>query len=324
MFYHVKRLQYFTPPQQPDPIYAKKVQELVGGVFGEMTVMMQYLFQGWNCRGPAKYRDMLLDIGTEEIGHVEMLATMIAHLLEKAPLKLQEDAAKDPVIGAVMGGSKPEDAMMEIMAAAMNPQHLIVSGLGATPTDSVGFPWNGRFIIASGNLLADFRSNLHAESQGRLQAVRMYEMSNDPGVKDTLSFMIARDTMHQNQWLAAIEDLQREGLETTPVPSSFPLELEKREYAYQLWNHSEGGESAQGRWAQGPSMDGKGEFQYVANPQPLGPQPEPPQPDPRLHGTPKSQAMQQTSQEGTNPVQGITQAVEGAAETIKRTIIGGE
>jgi Mn-containing catalase len=49
-----------------------------------MSVMIQYLFQGWNCRGPAKYRDMILDIATEEIGHVEMLATMVARLLEGA------------------------------------------------------------------------------------------------------------------------------------------------------------------------------------------------------------------------------------------------
>lgn len=284
MFYHKKQLQYFTPPENPDPVYAKKIQELIGGTFGEMTVMMQYLFQGWNCRGPAKYKDMLLDVGTEEIGHIEMLATMIAHLLDKAPIKMQEDGAKDPVVGAVMGGTNPRD----VIAAAMNPQHAIVSGLGATASDSVGYPWNGRFIVASGNLLADFRSNLHAESQGRLQAVRMYEMSNDPGVKDTLSFMIARDTMHQNLWLAAIEDLQDSGLEDTPVPSSFPQELEKQEFSYQFWNHSEGTDSAEGRWAKGKSMDGKGEFQYVATPQPLGPEPQPPQPDPRLHGTAKT------------------------------------
>ncbi|NMG22446.1 manganese catalase family protein [Brasilonema bromeliae] len=306
MFYHTKKLQYFRPPEKPDAIYAKKIQELIGGVFGEMTVMMQYLFQGWNCRGPAKYRDMLLDIGTEEIGHVEMLATMIAHLLDKAPIKLQEDGAKDPVVGAVMGGSNTQNVITDIMGAAMNPQHAIVSGLGALPADSVGFPWNGRFIVASGNLLADFRSNLHAESQGRLQAVRMYEMSNDPGVKDTLSFMIARDTMHQNQWEAAIEDLKESGLESTPVPSSFPLELEKREFAYQFWNNSEGTESSEGRWAKGPSPDGKGEFQYVENPQPLGPEPLPPQSDPRLHGTP------------------LNKQAQGSADTlINRTTIGG-
>lgn len=281
MFYHKKPLQYYKRPEKPDAVYAKKIQELIGGTFGEMTVMMQYLFQGWNCRGPAKYRDMLLDVGTEEIGHIEMLATMIAHLLDKAPVSMQEEGFKDAVVGAVMGGNSPREAI----AASMNPQHAIVSGLGALPSDSVGYPWNGRYIVASGNLLADFRSNLHAESQGRLQAVRMYEMSDDAGVKDTLSFMIARDTMHQNLWLAAIEDLESSGMETTPVPSSFPQELEKSEFAYQFWNHSEGTESSEGRWAKGKSMDGKGEFEYVANPQPLGPEPVPPPPEPKLHGT---------------------------------------
>ena len=310
MFYHTKKLQYFKPPEKPDAVYAMKIQELIGGTFGEMTVMMQYLFQGWNCRGPAKYRDMLLDIGTEEIGHIEMLATMIAHLLDKAPIKLQEDGAKDAVVGAVMGGTNPRDV---IMAAAMNPQHAIVSGLGAMPADSVGFPWNGRFIVASGNLMADFRSNLHAESQGRLQAVRMYEMSDDAGVKDTLSFMIARDTMHQNQWLAALEDLKDSGLEDTPVPSSFPLELEKREFAYQFWNHSEGTESAEGRWAKGPSMDGKGEFEYIENPKPLGPEPEPPQPDSRLHGTPKVRdTTNETDGNDNNPLVAIKRIVTGS------------
>lgn len=281
MFYHDKRLQYFTPPERPDAIYAKKMQELIGGVFGEMTVMMQYLFQGWNCRGPAKYRDMLLDVGTEEIGHIEILSTMIAQLLDKAPLKMQEDGAKDPIVGAAMGGAN----LQEVIVASMNPQHTIFSGQGALPSDSVGYPWNGRFIAASGNLLADFRSNLHAESQGRLQAVRLYEMTDDPGVRDTLSFLIARDTMHQNQWLAAIEELQADGLEATPVPSDFPQDLEKSQHAYQFWNHSSGEESAEGRWAKGRSMDGKGEFEYVANPQPLGPEPKPPLPEPRLYST---------------------------------------
>lgn len=144
MFYHKKPLQYYKRPEKPDAVYAKKIQELIGGTFGEMTVMMQYLFQGWNCRGPAKYRDMLLDVGTEEIGHIEMLATMIAHLLDKAPVSMQEEGFKDAVVGAVMGGNSPRDAI----AASMNPQHAIVSGLGALPSDSVGYPWNGRYIVA--------------------------------------------------------------------------------------------------------------------------------------------------------------------------------
>lgn len=307
MFLHTKRLQYFTPPSKPDPIYAKKLQELIGGSMGEMTVMMQYLFQGWNCRGPAKYRDLLLDTGTEEIGHVEMLATMVAHLLDKAPVEMQEEGAKDPVVGAVMGGTNPRD----VIAAAMNPQHEIVSGQGAMPADSVGFPWNGRFIVASGNLLADFRSNLHAESQGLMQAVRLYEMTDDPGVRDHLSFMIARDTMHQNQWLAAIEELQSDGFEETVTPK-IAHEYGKKEYAYQFWNNSEGQESAEGRWAKGQSIDGKGQFEYVANPQAVGPIPEPPQPDPKLHATPATPAMQKTSDNGAKNF------VDSSVDTVKQ------
>jgi Mn-containing catalase len=98
--------------------------------------------------------------------------------------------------------------------------------------------------------------------------------------------------MHQNQWLAAIEELKADGLEDTPVPSSFPQELEKREVAYQFWNHSDGTESAQGRWAQGPSPDGKGQFEYVENPKPLGPEPLLPIPNPKLHGTPADRQAQ--------------------------------
>ncbi len=283
MFFRSKQLQYEAKPERPDPVYAKKLQELLGGQWGEISVMMTYLFQGWNCRAPEKYRDMILDIGTEEIAHVEMLATMIARLLESSPVETKEEAAKNTFVGAIMGDGDIEDVIL----AGMNPQHLIVSGLGATPTDSVGYPWNARYTIASGNLLSDFRFNVTAESQGRQQACRLYEMTDDPGVRDMLSFLIARDTMHQNQWLAAIEGLEADGLESTPAPQSFPQEREKSEVAYQYWNCSEGTESEQGRWAKGRSVDGKGEIEYVRDPRPMGPEPRLGQIDPRVHSTPR-------------------------------------
>ncbi|HEY8565578.1 MAG TPA: manganese catalase family protein [Beijerinckiaceae bacterium] len=259
MFFHRKELQYHAKPERPDPIFAKHLQEPLGGQWGEISVMMTYLFQGWSCRGPMKYRDMLLDIGSEEIGHVEMLATMIARLLETSPVETQEDMAKNSVIGAVMGGARVEDAII----AGMNPQHVIVSGSGPRPVDSAGNLWNAGFMTASGNLLADFRFNLTAESQGRLQVARLYNMTNDTGVRDMLAFLIARDTMHQNQWLAAIKELEEDGLESTPCPSNFPQELERQEVSYQFINASEGMESAEGRWAKGPSMDGRGQFTYT-------------------------------------------------------------
>ncbi|MBP3951212.1 manganese catalase family protein [Bacillus suaedae] len=257
MFYHVKNLQYNAKPTRPDAVYAKKLQEILGGHFGEISVAMQYLFQGWNSRGDEKYRDLLLATGTEELAHVEMLATMIARLLNDAPIGDQELAAKDPVIGAVLGG--------------MNPQHVIVSGLGSLPVDSAGNPWTASYIGASGNLLADFRANLTAESMGRLQAVRLYEMTTDPGVKDMLSWLIARDTMHQNQWYAAICELEEK--ENIVVPSTFPRSLEKQAVSYEYYDLSGGTASKEGRWAHGPSMDGLGQFQYVHNPEPFGKKP---------------------------------------------------
>ncbi|RYG45797.1 manganese catalase family protein, partial [bacterium] len=268
MFYHDKRLQYSAEPSRPDALYAKKLQEALGGQFGEISVMMQYLFQGWNCRGPAKYKDMLLCTATEEIGHVEMLANMIARLLDNAPAEAQEAAANQSVaVEAVMGGTRVDDA---IMNAAMNPQHFIANGLGAAPNDSVGFPWTARYIVSSGNIMADMRANVNAESQGRLQVARLYEMTEDPGIRDMFSFMLARDTMHQNQWLAAIEELKADGLDDVPTPMTIPLEAERRENAYQFFACSDGTDAKQGRWASGPTPDGKGEFSFVQPVEPMG------------------------------------------------------
>lgn len=116
-------MQFEVKVEAPDPVRAKQIQEALGGQFEEMTVMMQYLFQGWNCRGEEKYKDLLMGIGTEEIGHVEMLCHLIFQLLDGTSAETQENAAQDPVTAAIMGG--------------VNPQHLIVSGLGATPTNSI-------------------------------------------------------------------------------------------------------------------------------------------------------------------------------------------
>lgn len=298
MFFHVKELQFDARPDKPDALSAKRLQELLGGQLGETTVMMTYLMQGWSCRGPQKYKDMLLDIGTEEIAHVEMLATMIGRLLEKAPVDEQEDAVgKHPVVGAVMGGGNIQDTIL----AGMNPQHEIVSGQGATLKDSVGVPWSGAYIAASGNLLADFRFNLMAESQGNLQAARVYEMTEDTGVRRMLSFNLARDIMHQNQWQAAIEELRADGLGDFIVPPTLDLDRVMLSQAHTFWNLSQGTESQQGRWASGPTFDGLGEFHYVENPRPLGTDTgDLPPADPRLHGTPK-QAPAVPPTQGPNP-----------------------
>lgn len=271
MFLHTKHLQFEAKPEKPDPAYARKLQELIGGAYGEMTVTMQYLFQGWNCRMPGKYKDLIMDVATEEIGHVEMLAVMVARLLEGAPATATAKmAAADPVVGAVLGG--------------MDPQQAIVSGGGPLPADSNGYPWNGRYIVASGNLLADFRANVAAEAQGRVQTARLYHMTDDPGVRDMLKFNLARDTLHQNLWLKAIEELKADGLEDVVAPDDL-FDEEHAEHASAIWDLSQGTEGTTGGWASGTQPDGRHEFSYYLDPQPLGGPASGPPPDPRLYVT---------------------------------------
>lgn len=248
MYRHSSELQFHAKPERPDALFAAKLQELVGGQFGEMTVMMQYLWQGWNCRIPGKYKDMILDIGTEEIGHVEMLVTMMARLLEGAPSETQADAAAaNPALAAVLGGQ--------------NVQHAIVTGGAAMPTNSQGVPWNGGYIVASGNLLADFRHNVAAEAQSRLQTARVYGMTDDPGVKDMLQFNLARDTFHQQQWLLGIEQLVEDGLTDSGIENSRGDE-EKDFAARTFYSFHEGSTAAEGRWAQGSTLIGDGEIAF--------------------------------------------------------------
>ncbi|WP_219412609.1 manganese catalase family protein [Pseudonocardia nigra] len=288
MFYHVQTLQFEAKPDGPDPAFARRLQEVLGGKWGELTVALQYLQQGWNCRLPGKYKDMLLGIGTEELAHVEMLCVMIARLNEGAPLTVQEAAANsNPALAAIYGGS--------------NTQHMIANGGGAYFQDSMGVPWVGAYTTSSGNLMADFHLNATAEMQGRLQVARLYNMTDDPGVKEMLRFNLARDHMHQQQWLAAIEQLKEDGLGGLPVPEAYPNESEQDlNNVNNYMNCSDGPEAGNGRWARGPMPDGSGrEFTYEENPRPQSDDRQQLQPgDPRLFGT-LPPDMQPLAQEST-------------------------
>jgi Mn-containing catalase len=257
MFYFDPQLPFTVRVERPNPVFARALQQAIGGVEGEIRVMLQSLFQAWGARGPRRYRDMLLNTGTEEIGHVEMLATAVALNLEGAPLSFQEEMAKDPVAGAVING--------------MNLRHILSTGLGATAEDGNGVPFNGSHVCASGNLAADMFANVAAESSGRALAVRLHGMTDDPGMKEVLSFLIARDTMHQQQWLAVIEELG--GMEKAlPIPNAFPQSEEKREFSYGFFVDAKDGTVEPGRWTRGASPDGKGSFEAMRS-TPMGQEP---------------------------------------------------
>jgi Mn-containing catalase len=268
MYYTDKKLQYPVRVDTPNPVFARALQQAIGGVEGEIRVALQYFFQAWGTRGPTKYRDLLLSTATEELSHIEMLSTAVALNLENAPLSLKEEVAADPVGGAVLNG--------------MNFRHILSTGLAATPEDANGVPFNASHVYASGNAAADMFANVTAESSGRVLAVRLYNMTDDPGMKDMLSFLIARDTMHQQQWLAALEDMGNGDMTAAlPIPNSFPQNQEAQEFSYAFVNTFVNGIApAEGRWATGPSIDKKGEFSTMPA-QPVGDEPQlaPPRPN---------------------------------------------
>ncbi|WP_299289505.1 manganese catalase family protein [uncultured Mucilaginibacter sp.] len=269
MFYHDKKLQYQVRVEKPNPAYAKLLQQAIGGIEGEIRVCLQYLFQAWGSRGETKYRDMLLETGTEEISHIEMLSTAVALNLEGATKDLKDQiAGSNPIVGSIMGG--------------MDPRHILSAGLSAMAVDSNGVPFNGSWVVGSGNIVADMYANVMAETTGRVLATRLWELTDDPGMKDMLAFLIARDTMHQNQWLAVIEDLG--GVKNNlPVPNSFPMMEEVRAFEYAFISTDiNKPQPPNARWASGPSIDGKGEFSFVYA-SPMGQEPKLGPPDLQGH-----------------------------------------
>lgn len=227
MYLRKSKLQYHAKPEKSNPIIARRLQEILGGQWGENTGMLVYTLQGWNTVGNEKYKDLLLDIGTEEIGHMEILATMINDLLRDAPTDTIEEVARnsDPATAAILGG--------------MDPQHAFVNGIGAGLSDSNGNPWSANFIISSGNLLVDMRFNVVRESQDRLQVSRNFLQTEDKGVRDMLSYLMARETQHQLQFLKACEELEEKYGPVVPHGTQ-DLQKQGKEFTHTLYNFSEG------------------------------------------------------------------------------------
>ena len=268
MFFRHKELAYTVRVDKPNPVFARMLQQAIGGPEGELRVMTQYLFQGWGYRGPAKYRDMLISTGTEEIGHVELLATAVAMNLEGPHSDAVDEVVTNPAVAARMG--------------ALEPRHFLSGGLAAMPSDANGVPFNANCVDTAGNLIANMRANVAAEAVGRTLAARLFELTDDPGMKDMLRFLIARDTMHQQQWLAVLEELGPEL--AANAPGDFPNEGEFADHAYTFFNHTpDAPPPPDARWVSGPSLDGQGQFKAAEVPPVAGPERELAKAPPEVH-----------------------------------------
>lgn len=256
MFYHVKDLQYNARVSAPDPRFARLLLEQFGGANGELKAAMQYFVQAFSCRNPfpEKY-DMLMDIATEELGHLEIVGATIQMLLGPVNGKMK-DVVENMEINQMMGGKSAKEDF--IHQAFTNPHFLVMAPGSPELTDSNGNPWSATYVTANAEPTVDLRSNLAAESRAKIMYEYLIPLTDDPYVKETLDFLMTREVAHYQQFEAALDSIKPnfpQGVfQTNPKYSNLYFDMSK-------------GEEARGPWNQGTSTQLYEEWQYIENPQ---------------------------------------------------------
>jgi manganese catalase len=240
LFHHVKDLQFDARVSGPDVSFARLLLEQFGGGNGELKAAMQYFVQAFGHKRPhPDVFDMLMDIATEEFSHLEIVGATITMLLEGVNGELK-DAVHKTSLAAVMNGKSSREEL--IHEALTNPAFLVHSGGGPTVTDCNGVPWSGSFVNSNGDLTVDLRSNIAAESRAKITYEYLMQFTEDPLVKESLSFLMTREITHFQMFSAALETIQ----------PNFPpgiLQGDPR-YTHTAFNMSQG-HDARGPWNQG-------------------------------------------------------------------------
>jgi Mn-containing catalase len=222
MYHHVKQLMYTVRVGIPDPRFGNMLLEQFGGANGELAAAMQYSVQGLNCDDPER-KDLLMDIGTEELSHLEVVGTLARMHLK--PLKTERRAAQaDPLIAIAGGG-------------------------GVALFNSMGNAWTADYLKITGELDVDLRSNIAAEARAKIVYERLINFTDDQGTIDTLQFLMTREVTHMKAFTAALQSLGKPAFSIGRIPPTADL-------VDQYFNDSTGigdrGEpDATGPWNQG-------------------------------------------------------------------------
>jgi Mn-containing catalase len=183
MYHHVKKLMYTVNIGEPDVRFGNMLLEQFGGQNGELAAAMQYTIQGWNCIDDLGRRDLLLDIGTEELSHLEVVGALIRMHLK--PMKTNREAAEADPLVAIAGGG------------------------GINLFDSMGNPWTSTYLKITGELDVDLRSNIAAEARAKIVYERLIDHTQDRGTIDALQFLMTREITHMKAFSAALESLEK-------------------------------------------------------------------------------------------------------------------
>jgi len=231
MYHHVKKLMYTVRVDTPDPRFGNMLLEQFGGANGELAAAMQYSIQGLNCEDLER-KDLLMDIGTEELSHLEVVGALTR--LHLKPMKFDRDAAEADPLMAIAGGG------------------------GVNLYNSMGNAWTADYLKITGELDVDLRSNIAAEARAKIVYERLINFTDDAGTKDALQFLMTREITHMKAFTAALESLGKPRFSIGRIPPTAIL-------VDQFFNDStgagdEGEVDARGPWNQG------GEWEFVEAP----------------------------------------------------------
>jgi Mn-containing catalase len=222
MYHHIKELMFTVQVGTPDPKFGNMLLEQFGGANGELAAAMQYSVQGINCDDPER-KDMLMDIGTEELSHLEVVGALARMHLK--PLKRNRDAAEaDPLIA-------------------------IAGGAGVALNNSQGNPWTADYLKITGELDVDLRSNIAAEARAKIVYERLIQFTDDADSIKALQFLMTREITHMKVFTAALESLGKDRFSIGSIPPTPEL---VRQYFDDSTGVGDRGEpNARGPWNQG-------------------------------------------------------------------------
>jgi Mn-containing catalase len=234
MFMHNKRLQYTVRVSEPNPALASLLLEQFGGPDGELAAAMRYFTQGLAEDDPGR-KDMLLDIATEELSHLEVIGSIVAMLTKSAKGQLAEAAMSEA------------DLYMSLTAGGDSHTQSILYGGGPALTNSSGVPWTAAYVDSRGEPTCDLRSNIAAESRAKIVYERLINITDDPGIKEALGFLMTREIAHQNSFEKALY-----AIEPNFPPGKLPG---MPKFTDKYYNLSQGEGDATGSWNTGEQWE---------------------------------------------------------------------
>jgi Mn-containing catalase len=231
MYHHVKKLMFTVRVDEPDPRFGNMLLEQFGGANGELAAAMQYSIQGLNCEDPDR-KDLLMDIGTEELSHLEVVGCLAR--LHLKPMKFDREAAEaDPLIAIAGGG-------------------------GVNLFNSQGNAWTADYLKITGELDVDLRSNIAAEARAKIVYERLINFCDDAGTKDALQFLMTREITHMKAFSAALESMKKPAFSIGKIAPTPGL-------VNQFFNDSTGSGNEGEIDTRGPWNEG-GDWEFVNSP----------------------------------------------------------